>query len=103
MKRLFILLTLLALVGLGLPGCGGGGGDSAPSQALQDLVTSSTPPPVAIIPTDPDDLPGNPATIALASSVPANTKLSQGGQALITAVISSVRLGTCILRRAIAR
>lgn len=88
MRKLFALFLLLALVGFTLPGCGGGGGgDAAPSQALQDLVKAGTPPPVAIIPTDPEDLPGNPATIALASSVPANSKLSQGGQALITAVV----------------
>lgn len=89
MKKFVFLLSLVALVGIGLPGCGGGGSgsDAPPSQALQDLINTSSPPPVPITPTDPADIPGDPANISLASSVPANAKVSQGGQALITAVV----------------
>lgn len=67
MRKLFALLLLLALVGFTLPGCGGGGGgDSAPSQALQDLVTAGTP--VTPDPIDPGNTPTDPGTTPIAVS-----------------------------------
>lgn len=87
MKRLFILLTLLALVGLGLSGCGGGGGgDAAPSQALQDLVNKGTPPPTPP-PDDPGAPPTNPVTVSAIQMTTSSSTIGTGQTATVTVTL----------------
>lgn len=90
MRKLIALLLLLALAGFTLPGCGGGGGgDSAPSQALQDLVNAGTP--VTPPPIDPGTPPTNPgATPISVSAIDLTTSaatIGTGQTATITATL----------------
>lgn len=83
MRKLFALLLLLALAGFTLPGCGGGGGDSAPSQALQDLVNAGTPPPTPP-PVDPGAPPTNPVTVSDIQMTPSSSTIGTGQTANLT-------------------
>lgn len=81
MKRLFVIAIFL-LGAFSLFGCGsgGGGGSSLPvSEGNNDTGGANPPPPGVTV--------GPPATIALSSSLPAGSLLSQGGEITVTAVV----------------